>query len=300
MASLSGDPNTPFLVSEHSIQGRRPHQEDRVFSSYLSKTRGEAFASTAFGKRGYSRCSIFVVCDGHAGDKCAKFIVSHIEDYVWQALQLAKFPTTDEQESETLKVAMKSILMGIPKRLDEEYLAVARKSREKDGSCLLVCLMLDDNLFFINVGDCRAVRINGGNSVSQITRDHRPGLNKEEDQRIKDAGGGISDGRGEKRVLARGMRMAISRAIGDRLLKGVNNKHDIISNEPDLFYVKITGDLKYVCLVSDGVTSRCSNKKILEVLRKRAGSNPAKALVEWAYNNGSMDNISALVLQFKK
>lgn len=299
------EPIVHFLVSKHSLQGRRPYQEDRILASFLSDSNKDLFQSTTFGKNGFTRCSLFVVCDGHSGDKCAKFIVNNVEEYVWQALNLADLSDCSDKRSDSFITTMKNCLTSIAQRLDMEYLEIARKTREKDGSCLLICLVLDNQLYFINVGDCRATRINGGNKATQITRDHRPGLSREEDCRIKSAGGGISEGRGEKRVIAKGMKIAVSRAIGDRLLKGngTTNKRDIISSDPDLFSVKITDDLKYVCLMSDGVTSRCSNKKMAEVIRRAkmadsANPNPAKALVDWAYNNGSMDNISAIVLQF--
>lgn len=55
-----------------------------------------------------------------------------------------------------------------------------------------------------------------------------------------------------------------------------------------------------IVMVSDGVTSKLNNKKIAACLRAanvENHSNLSQYLVERAYQNGSFDNISALIIR---
>ena len=46
---------------------------------------------------------------------------------------------------------------------------------DKSGSCALVVLIINDALYAINLGDCRALMsTNSGQYLYQITRDHKP------------------------------------------------------------------------------------------------------------------------------
>ena len=212
---------------------------------------------------------------------------------------------------------MKTILNLTIELLDKSYLKRATVTKEKDGSCVTALLVLNNHMFFCNLGDCRSLRINKGR-ITQITRDHQPGLNSAEDKRVLDAGAKIDGSQTTKRVVARGMRMAITRALGDRLLKP-----SIIISKPDIS-TEISSDLSFVILCSDGVTSRVSNKKILEIISKKTSTakqismpkkknalkstdapkafdrvqNLAKELCDFAYTKAfSLDNISALVVK---
>ena len=77
---------------------------------------------------------------------------------------------------------------------DAELLNYARRKGFKDGTTALFLLVAGtefDNLtlFTAHVGDCRAVLCRGGQAV-RLTQDHRPDR-KDEQKRIKDAGGGV-------------------------------------------------------------------------------------------------------------
>ena len=303
MATLTTDNTSnikPVYVCKASIQGRRPHQEDRIFCCNIINEFKKQFDCSCLNK--CSRLSLFLVCDGHAGARAAQFCCDNIIKKFWEATASigVNSGTIDILNIESLKLNLKSILELTVTMLDKDYLCRAKGTKEKDGSCITAALLLNNHFFFLNVGDCRAMRVNKG-SINQITRDHQPGLNKKEDKRVLDAGGKISDSRNDKRVLAKGMRMAITRAIGDRLLKPL-----IIICNPDLFYVQVTPDLQYIILCSDGITSRMTNKHVLETLKKSKMKtkgmqtnriNYAKDLVDFSYSKGSMDNISALVLE---
>ena len=62
---------------------------------------------------------------------------------------------------------------------------------DKSGSCACVILIINDTLYAINLGDSRALlSSNNGQTLSQITRDHKPD-DPIERERIENAGANI-------------------------------------------------------------------------------------------------------------
>jgi serine/threonine protein phosphatase PrpC len=48
-------------------------------------------------------------------------------------------------------------------------------SVNRAGSCAIVSMIIDDDIYMINVGDSRAVMSkNGGTDFGALTRDHKP------------------------------------------------------------------------------------------------------------------------------
>ncbi len=62
---------------------------------------------------------------------------------------------------------------------------------ERSGSCAVVVIIFGDMCYIANVGDSRAIlSLDGGKTVMQITRDHKP-TDYLERSRIINAGGKI-------------------------------------------------------------------------------------------------------------
>ena len=62
---------------------------------------------------------------------------------------------------------------------------------DKSGSCAVVTLIVDDTMYFANVGDSRAILSkNNGKSTVPITLDHKPSEISEQ-KRISMAGGRV-------------------------------------------------------------------------------------------------------------
>ena len=95
------------------------------------------------------------------------------------------------------------------------------------------------------------------------------------------------------------MSLNLSRALGDVLMK---RPRPVISSDPDIHVKEIRSPFTLV-IASDGVFSRLSSKDVgrfLKLKRAKTGANCkklAKLLVDHAYDKGSWDNISAIVVR---
>ena len=127
---------------------------------------------------------------------------------------------------------------------------------------------------------------------------------KEERERCIAAGGRVVKVGREMRVVGNGLRVNLSRTIGDIQLK---RPKKILSSEPE-FTARTIDPSRSTMLImgSDGLFSRLSSKDVSRFVRTyRAdpskGSHAvdvAEALANRAYEKGSWDNISTLVVFF--
>ena len=121
--------------------------------------------------------------------------------------------------------------------------------------------------------------------------DHKP--NREDERARIEAAGGTVVFWGVWRV--EGI-LAVSRAIGDKLLK------QFVTAEPETRVWEREPSDAYLVLATDGVWDTISNQEAAEIVHQHAegagGSveAAAEALVREAFRKGSADNISALVV----
>ena len=269
----------------------------------------------------WSRMSMFCVADGHAGFRCSEYILHNLTSVFWATVKDVLSPANSTAETDnsspmqqgatkfaemTLSTATQqkdelvtAILKQTILTLDEIWLARVKNSRINDGSCVLVSLLIDDRWYFAHLGDCRAICVRG-NVAKNITKDHTPGVDKVETERIEKAGGKVQKRGTIMRVIAGGTKIAVTRALGDANMK--RGVAPVLSSEADTTVIgadKLGAEFTLV-LVSDGVTSRLTNRAIAKCLRTgRQENHPnlSQYLVERAYQNGSFDNITALIIQ---
>lgn len=145
-----------------------------------------------------------------------------------------------------------------------------------------------------NVGDTRAILCRQGDAVA-MTLDHKAGR-PDEKGRVFANGGMIW----KNRVLGK---LAISRAIGDVTLKrNERNEGLLVSGEPEIYEAEMLPHDEFVVLACDGVFDVISSQKAVDIVRGalRGGSTPdeaAKELAQAAYEEGSEDNISVVVVK---
>ncbi|CAH0479418.1 unnamed protein product [Peronospora belbahrii] len=88
--------------------------------------------------------------------------------------------------------------------------------------------------------------------------------------------------------------LAVSRAIGDRMLK------PFVVAEPEVKQFTRTDADRYVVLASDGVWDTVSNEDVAQlVLKYEDPQAAAQRIMEEAYARGSMDNICAMVIDLR-
>lgn len=167
------------------------------------------------------------------------------------------------------------------------------------GSTALVMVINKEQVWIMNVGDCRAVLKYFDTvrySSKQITRDHKPNDDIEA-KRIKDVNGFIvQDPFGTWRV---GGNLAVARSFGDRYLAPA------VTWKPDIYVFNIEKDMRAIFLASDGIWDTISNNDIIAISQNVIENNMSydqddimnkvvKTVSSEAQRKGSGDNITLI------
>lgn len=170
------------------------------------------------------------------------------------------------------------------------------------------CKQLMDGLllYLVNVGDCRAVMCRGGQGIA-LTSDHKPNR-PDEQKRIEKAGGFVGKIAGIARVYSAAgaglalehetsTYLAVSRAFGDRSLKTPTR---LVSPEPEITRVVVQDQDLFLVLACDGIWDVLSEQEVVDIALPHFNDAKAAAdaIVKAAYKKGSVDNLTATVIQF--
>nr|KJB55147.1 hypothetical protein B456_009G065500 [Gossypium raimondii] len=170
---------------------------------------------------------------------------------------------------------------------DSEFLKSENNQNRDAGSTASTAILVGNRLLVANVGDSRAVICRGGNAIA-VSRDHKPDQSDER-QRIENAGGFVMWA-GTWRV---GGVLAVSRAFGDRHLK------QYVVADPEIQEEKIDNSLEFLILASDGLWDVVSNEEAVAMIKPiQDPEQAAKQLMQGAYQRGSADNITCVVVRF--
>lgn len=161
---------------------------------------------------------------------------------------------------------------------------------ENQGATAIMALIKDDKMYIGNVGDSRAVLCCAGNAQA-LSQDHKPDR-PDERKRIESLGGFITKLGGIARLQGR---LAVSRAFGDFSLK------PYVIAQPEILVHPISKLDEFLILACDGVWDVLTNQQAVDLVRMSLQKNQnskiaAQALAKAAYDSGSMDNISVLVI----
>jgi len=143
----------------------------------------------------------FGVFDGHGGVQSADYAVKHLPNNVIRCFQ--KHASSGRKDGTLDTKRILGALEDAFPLTDAELLNFARRKGFRDGTTALFMLITGTELdslmlFCAHVGDCRAVLCRGGDAI-RLTHDHRPDR-KDEQKRIKDAGGGVFQVADKRRV----------------------------------------------------------------------------------------------------
>ena len=277
-------------LSEHSIQGGRSYQEDRL--AVVTDQKNGRLA--------------LVVCDGHGGEKCSEFVHARFAEVVE-----ARWPATREALHETVIAVAREwderclVAMGLqpvpsnwPRTAEEreDFFALPLAGQYEDDGYMagttFVCVLVDmrsEQVLVANVGDSRAIYWSGRDAVPKhifATDDHKP--LKGEMGRIK---GEVVDGRynGD---------LAVGRAIGDNS----DTCMGTVLPTPDTYQFQLSRHADHhIVLGSDGVWDVVKNQKAVDIVLGSTPESPAaERLVQYADEHDSGDNITAIHLHIRR
>ncbi|URE36493.1 protein phosphatase 2C 59 [Musa troglodytarum] len=174
----------------------------------------------------------------------------------------------------------KSAIADAYSHTDSEFLKSEISQNRDAGSTASTAILVGDRLLVANVGDSRAVISRGGKAFA-VSKDHKPDQTDER-RRIEDAGGFVMWA-GTWRV---GGVLAVSRAFGDRLLKQF--VEEVVDHS-----------LEFLILASDGLWDVVTNEEAVAMIQSiEDPEQAAKRLLHEAYQRGSADNITCVVVRF--
>jgi serine/threonine protein phosphatase PrpC len=256
-------------TSTACAQGKRPTMED------------QHIATTFSFRTGSNEIPVIIqgVLDGHGGDLTAKFGATHIVAFLIKRLeQYNRTELTDVGIWNALKLALvdlsRSCLDGL------------------SGSTVNISLQINGEIWIVNLGDSRAIIMDGSGNTMQVSEDAKPADAKYL-KGIHNRGGYIQF-YGVSRVNGR---LAVARSLGDHHLGGV------ISSRPKI--IKLTrpkdGWTGYHLLhATDGIfdvaTSKQAGAFINECFMKGMNHEAAaRELVQAAFKTGSNDNSTVVI-----
>lgn len=227
-----------------AMQGWRAHMED-AHSAQLQLP--GTLAGWAF----------FAVYDGHAGSSVARFCARHLLEHLLAAEAL----TGPEEDPEAVKEGVREAFLALDRRM--QALAQA-EGWEHAGSTAVAVLVSPRRLYFINLGDSRALLCRAA-SVTFYTQDHKPSRPAER-KRIENAGGSV--------LLERvNGSLAVSRALGDFDYKAVawrGPTEQLVSPEPEVYELpRCPAADEFLVLACDGVWDAFDNAGLCAFVRAR-------------------------------
>lgn len=176
--------------------------------------------------------------------------------------------------------------------LREAYLAVDAHivgRRMQAGTCAVQLYLIGQRFLAANAGDSRVV-IGIESGEATLTVDHKPDARAER-TRIESLGGSIIM-LGVPRV--EGV-LAISRALGDACLK------PYVSAEPRITGGTLGAENDVAVLACDGVWDVLSPGEVMDAARReRDPRKGAREISRMAFDKGSTDNITVIVLDLRK
>jgi protein phosphatase 1L len=262
-----------MLYYTNSIQGRRPYNEDEfdVFINLNGQT----------GKK----LNYFGLFDGHGGNDVSKYLKKNLRLYF----------TGDNVQAEMGKSKscdryIEKVYEFVQNKLTDYHLP-----SKATGSTALITMFYNckghDMMKVINLGDCRAVACNLDNIAIPLTKDHKP-TSYDEFKRITQMGGRIVH---EKNDDPRINGLSVSRAFGD-----LDSKPHV-SHSPE-YYDYDTKKFKFVIMGCDGIWDVVSNQDAVDLVlseledTKGTKKNIAAKLTQFAYDKGSQDNLTCIVI----
>lgn len=240
------------------------------------KTRNhmEDFVSSRLNFMNDQSKAVYVLCDGHCGDKVAEIVCNKLPDVFEACLREHNF-NVEKAINESFR------------KMDEEL-----EEYEEEGStgCLIyICIENGERVVYsANIGDSRNILVRETESI-RLSFDHKANV-KSEIERVKSEGGIIIKGR----LYAT---LAITRAFGD-----YSFKIDVsgLSNIPYITRTVVLNSDKYVVMASDGIWDVINEEKATDIINNCNYTDCKELALQFVNKSldlGSKDNISCIVIK---
>ncbi|EPY43314.1 protein phosphatase [Angomonas deanei] len=236
----------------------------------------------------------FGVYDGHGGTACAEYLRDNLHTWI---LSHAEVRTNPE------KAIFDSIVEA-----DRKFLSETDETSNESGCVCAVVLVLEDKLVIGNVGDTEAILCRSGKPILLTTK-HNLSSNPDELERVRGVGGRIFQNRvGHPKFNPSVISLAVTRAIGDagyKLDEYTDGKPSGVIAEPSTKTVQLTNEDEYVVIGCDGLWDVMTYEDVTKFCCERLKSNQnaqsvAEELVRAALNNGSNDNVTAMLVRLNR
>ena len=250
----------------------------------------------------WPKCSFLALFDGKFGKNCCTFLRDELHNYI---IKNNYFPNDPKN---AILTGFKNAEKKFMKKLNEN-------SDNKNGSCALVAIIIDDMLYIANCGDSHAIlSMNNGKKIKKLNYLHNLD-NLLEKQRIIENGGQIVNSKSGKLKILPG-KLSISRGFGfpNAKLEKFGGKKDIIIETPEINEIKIyDNEFDFLLLVSGGVYEKMTvdesiksiynviyNQEILGINSIHQLSGMAvDMLLKTAIIKGSLDNVTCILIGFE-
>ena len=248
----------------------------------------------------WPKISYMALFDGHGGNTCSNFLRDNLHNYIIK-------------NENILKDTEKSIIESFEKAEDDFLNNIAIKENDKSGSCALVCLIIDNNLYIANCGDSHAIiSINSGKEIKLLNSIHRPNNIKEKERIIKN-GGSIYIRNSIMRIIPG--RLSVSRAFGDKDAKlndyGENN--NILICTPEVVNINLRNQkVDFLIMGCDGIFEYLTNEDCVSLAWKimkeniknynnfhQMNGDIVDLIIKSALKRNSIDNVTVLFVSFK-
>jgi protein phosphatase len=258
------------LFARTDVGQVREHNEDNFLVADLTRrSRGllEANRATSIGPQG----AVFSVCDGMGGAAAGEIASQLAVDIIYERMVdgLGEQPIKRDDLARRLVRAVEAAGLRI------FHEAKADRSRRGMGTTVTAAALVDDVLFFAQVGDSRGYILRGDQLV-QVTRDQSL-----VNQLIE--AGQLTEEEAE------------TFEHNNIILQALGTSDTV---QVDLTYVELRkGDILMLC--SDGLSGMVRFDEIRELLKSSVEPlDICKALTERANQAGGHDNITVIVVQF--
>ena len=247
----------------------RNYNEDRV-SIIINMNKPSNYKSSL----PWPKISYFAVFDGHAGNKCAEYLREN----------LLKLITSNIYFPENIPEAIRLGFEKADEQFLNNYAMINGQLRDNSGTCGLILLLVNNDVYIGNVGDSRCIgSFSNGKIQRDITRDHKPNAPFEK-ERIIANGGQIYQTKTSIKIEENSIlkdkillgpyrvfpgRLSVSRTVGDAegKIPILGGNPNVIICKPDIYKFNILeNDIDYFVLGCDGIYDQLSSKDVFNCI----------------------------------